>query len=155
MNRYPAQANGYPGTNFGGSCWADNYTAPGYNGVNDPALNDLKEKCPTMVSGIPHCQSLGKKILLSLGGQVVTDNSYALTSVADAEYMADFLWGAFGPLNSSANWPRPFDTEGVVNEVDGFDFDIEHINTGKKNIHGCSGMLTNAMCQASKSIISF
>jgi len=155
MNRYLAQANGYPGTNFGGSCFAENFTAPGYNGVNNPALNDLQKKCPSMVSGIPHCQSLGKKILLSLGGLVVTENAYALTSVEDAEYMADFLWGAFGPLNPSGNWPRPFDTEGVVNEVDGFDFDIEHINTGKKNIHGCSRVLTNAMCQASKSIILF
>jgi chitinase len=152
MNRYLAQANGYPGTNFGGSCFAENFTAPGYNGVNDPALNDLQSKCPSMVSGIPRCQSLGKKILLSLGGQAVT---YALTSVEDAEYMADFLWGAFGPLNPSGNWPRPFDTEGVVNEVDGFDFDIEHVNTGKKNIHGCSRMLTNTMCQANKSIILF
>jgi chitinase len=131
MNRYIAQANGYPGTNFGGSCWADNYTAPGYNGVNDPSQNDLKKRCPTMVSGIPYCQSLGKKILLSLGGQVFKENSYALTSVKDAEYMADFLWGAFGPLDSKANWPRPFDTENVVNEVDGFDFDIEHVNPGK------------------------
>lgn len=35
-----------------------------------------------------------------------------------------FLWGDFGPLDSTTNWPRPFDTEGVVNEVDGFDFDF-------------------------------
>lgn len=102
--------------------------------MNDPALNDLKSKCLPMVSGIPYCQSLGKKILLSLGGQVFQENSYALTSIKDAEYMADFLWGAFGPLNSSANWPRLFDTEGVVNEIDGFDFDTEHVNSGKGNI---------------------
>jgi chitinase len=141
MNRYIAQSNGYPGTNFGGSCGVENYTAPGYNGVNDPTLNDLKDDCPNMVSGILHCQSLGIKILLSLGGAVSEESSYALTSVQDAEYMADFLWGAFGPLNSSANWPRPFDNEAQVNEVDGFDFDIEHVNPGKISMTDTHEML--------------
>jgi chitinase len=144
MNRYIAQANGYPGTNFGANCWADNYTAPGYNGVNDPTLNDLKKECPTMVAGIPYCQSLGIKILLSLGGQY-NGSGYALTSVQDAEYMADFLWGAFGPLNSSANWPRPFDTEDLSNEVDGFDFDIEHVNTGMMSVIDTHEMLISLL----------
>ena len=35
--------------------------------------------------------------------------------------MADFLWGAFGPVKSSWEGPRPFGDACV----DGFDFDIE------------------------------
>jgi chitinase len=97
-----------------------------------------------MVAGIPYCQSLGIKILLSLGGQY-NGSGYALTSVQDAEYMADFLWGAFGPLNSSANWPRPFDTEDLSNEVDGFDFDIEHVNTGMMSVIDTHEMLISLL----------
>jgi chitinase len=46
--------------------------------------------------------------------------------------MADFLWGAFGPLQVGASWPRPFDDTTVGSQsVDGFDFDIEAIQPGK------------------------
>ena len=131
LDIYPAQGNGYPGTNFGSSCAGTNFAGPGYDGVNNPALNDLKNDCPTLVGAISYCQSLGKKILLSLGG-APGSTDYALTSTSDAEYLADFLWGAFGPLQSPNNWPRPFDnTTKGPQEVDGFDFDIEIIQPGK------------------------
>jgi chitinase len=70
---------------------------------------------------------LGKKIILSLGGGTST---YQLNSVADGIYLADFLWGAFGPQNQAwinAGKPRPF---GAATSVDGFDFDIEYTSSG-------------------------
>jgi chitinase len=131
LDIYPAQGNGYPGTNFARSCTGSNFAAPGYNGVNDPSEDDLKNDCPTLVDGIGFCQSEGKKILLSLGG-APGSTQYQLTSTSDAEYMADFLWGAFGPLQTHNTWPRPFDDAATgTNSVDGFDFDIEVIQPGK------------------------
>lgn len=97
----------------------------------DHTKDDLQSSCPTLVDGISYCKENGKKILLSLGGAPGT-TPYQLTCNSDADYMADFLWGAFGPLNSSATWPRPFDDQVVGSQsVDGFDFDIEVIQPGK------------------------
>lgn len=132
MNYFPAQGNGWPGTNFGNACYAGVYAAPGYDGVNNSANDHLLTSCPTIVEDIPICQATyGKKIILSLGGGVTT---YQLTGAADGVAFADFLWGAFGPQN--ATWiaqglPRPFDgTDGSATVVDGFDFDIETPSTG-------------------------
>jgi chitinase len=75
------------------------------------------------------CQNAGKKVLLSLGGDP-TNAPYQLTSAQDGYDLAEFLWSAFGPANASWTGPRPFDYNGVVNVVDGFDFDIEAITTG-------------------------
>jgi chitinase len=87
------------------------------------------------VAAIPDCQQKhGKKILLSLGGFVPQGQTvYQLMGIQDGLDLADFLWGAFGPLTpawAAAGKPRPFDTEGTVNEVDGFDFDIEVTGPG-------------------------
>jgi chitinase len=127
LDIYPAQGNGWPGTNFASSCGSTNFAAPGYHNVNDPSKNDLKNDCPTLVDGIAHCQAQGKQILLSLGGAPGT-TSYQLTSTADALFMAKFLWGAFGPLQHPNNYPRPFDTPTKSNSVD---FDIETIQPGE------------------------
>lgn len=86
--------------------------------------------CPSISNGIASCQQAGKKILLSLGGEPIKDAPYSLTSKADGVNLANFLWGAFGPANASWTGPRPFDYNGVVNVVDGFDFDIETIVSG-------------------------
>jgi chitinase len=84
-----------------------------------------------LADGISYCRKNGKKILLSLGGAAGTI-PYQLTCNADAEYMANFLWGAFGPLQAGNTWPRPFDDQTVGSQsVDGFDFDIEAIQPGK------------------------
>lgn len=132
LDIYPAQGNGWPGTNFASSCESTNFPAPGYNGINDPSKNDLKNNCTSLVDGIAYCQQMQKQILLSLGG-APGSTPYQLTSTTDAEYLADFLWGAFGPLQKSSSWPRPFDTPTQSNSVDGFDFDIEVIQPGKTN----------------------
>lgn len=133
VNRFPAQGNGYPGTNFGNACGSGVYVGPGYDGVKNSANNYLLSSCPTITADIPVCQSTyGKKIILSLGGGTDT---YQLTGAADGVAFADFLWGAFGPQN--ATWiaeglPRPFDaSDGTEVAVDGFDFDIELAPTGR------------------------
>jgi hypothetical protein len=62
------------------------------------------------------------QVLLSIGGGYPLD--YYLPSRELAEYFAEFLWGAFGPVTKEwkdAGKPRPF---GDVS-VDGFDLDIE------------------------------
>jgi chitinase len=70
-----------------------------------------------MPEDIKTCQSLGKKVILALGGQ----DGYQLSGVADGEHFADWLWSAFGPQSANNGQPRPFESS----EVDGFDFDIE------------------------------
>ncbi|PMD31543.1 glycoside hydrolase family 18 protein [Hyaloscypha variabilis F] len=122
---FPAQGNGFPGTNFGNQCWGTPYVYAGPG--NDSALNQLQSECPDLVVDIPVCQSTySKKIILSLGG---SSQTYQLSGASNGVAFADFLWGAFGPRN--ATWvadglPRPFDgPDGQAVEVDGFDFDIE------------------------------
>ncbi|KAL3419827.1 chitin recognition protein [Phlyctema vagabunda] len=125
VNVFPAQGNGYPGTNFGNQCWGGTYVYKGPG--NDHSKDQLQSSCPQMVADIPVCQATyGKKIILSLGGGT---NTYQLTSSANGVAFADFLWGAFGPRTAawvSSGKPRPFDgSNGKSVEVDGFDFDIE------------------------------
>lgn len=71
--------------------------------------------CSEIAQDIKTCQSLGKKVLLSLGGAI---GSYGFTSDSQAEDFADTLWNTFA--GGSAD-ERPFDDA----VVDGFDFDIE------------------------------
>ncbi|KAI9801733.1 MAG: hypothetical protein M1826_005130 [Phylliscum demangeonii] len=120
LNVFPDQgAGGYPGTNFGNACGSGTFTTP--KNVTSQLLNN----CPNLQADIAACQSMGKKILLSLGG-AVPDTS-KINSNASATTFADFLWGAFGPVTSNWTGPRPFGD--VV--LDGFDFDPEHNgNTG-------------------------
>ena len=131
IDRFPAQGNGWPGTNFGNQCWGGSYVYSGPG--NDSALNQLQSECPQLVADIPICQSVyGKKIVLSLGGG---RGGYQLTGATDGEAFADFLWGAFGP--QTQDWldqslPRPFDGPNNSSvEVDGFDFDIEIQSLGE------------------------
>ncbi|KAF6827909.1 putative class III aminotransferase [Colletotrichum plurivorum] len=127
VHLFPAQANGYPGTNFGNRCGGQVYPAPGFNGVNNPSRNQLQSNCPTLNAQIPICQQqYGKKIILSLGGGVTT---YQLTGKYEGELLATQLWYMFGPKNPSWTGPRPFDNGNQAVEVDGFDMDIEHPST--------------------------
>lgn len=74
--------------------------------------------CPALAADIKKCQSLGKKVLLSLGGAI---GNYGFTSDSEAEAYADTLWDTFGNGESDT---RPFDDA----VVDGFDLDIENGN---------------------------
>lgn len=75
--------------------------------------------CPTIGEDIAYCQAQGKKVLLSLGGQL---GDYGFTSDAEATEFATTLWNKFG---GGEDPERPFDTA----VVDGFDLDIEHGST--------------------------
>lgn len=57
--------------------------------------------------------------------QGTTTSDYSLPDVATGEWFGQYLWGAFGPYNSSLSIERPFDYDDVHVELDGFDFDIE------------------------------
>jgi chitinase len=104
------------------------YAGPGYAGnPPDPANDELWTDCSPIANALYDCQQNTKtKFLLSLGGAV---GNYNLNNASDGIYLANLLWGAFGPWN--ATWVanggiRPFDvskTETI--EFDGFDFDIE------------------------------
>ncbi|KAI1374212.1 carbohydrate-binding module family 18 protein [Hypoxylon crocopeplum] len=129
VSLFPAQANGFPGINFGNQCGSAVYPGPGYNGVNNATNNQLYQ-CPNIQRDLYTCrQTSNKKILLSLGGATTT---YQLTGATDGTYFANVLWGLFGPRTTTwvnAGKPRPFDYNGVGFSVDGFDLDIEHAPT--------------------------
>ncbi|KAF4865232.1 putative endochitinase [Colletotrichum siamense] len=138
VHLFPAQANGYPGTNFGNRCGGEVYPGPGWNGVNDPSKDQLQSNCPTLNAQIPVCQQqYGKKIILSLGGGVT---NYQLTGRNEGEVLATYLWKMFGPQSADWTGPRPFDNAGQAVEVDGFDMDIEWPSTD--NSEGYIAMLT-------------
>ncbi|KAL9025108.1 MAG: hypothetical protein Q9196_006018 [Gyalolechia fulgens] len=114
LNIFPDQVNGgYPGTNFGNQCGGETYKNK--DGSDSPLL----AHCPSIGPDINTCQAMGKKILLSLGGAVPSNQS--IKDDASAKSFATFLWKAFGPVDATYDGPRPFGD--VV--VDGFDFDIE------------------------------
>ncbi|KAH3677245.1 hypothetical protein WICMUC_001826 [Wickerhamomyces mucosus] len=101
LNDFPTNSNGVLGLNFANQCgWT----------FADGLLD-----CPQIASDIQSCQNLGKKVLLSLGGQIGT---YGFKSSSEATEFATTLWNTFGEGSTSE---RPFG-ESVV---DGFDLDIE------------------------------
>jgi chitinase len=68
---------------------------------------------------IQTCQSLGKTILLSIGGATYSEGGFSSESAAVAG--ANLIWETFGPVQSGSSAPRPFGNA----VVDGFDFDFE------------------------------
>ncbi|KAL8722562.1 MAG: hypothetical protein Q9225_000957 [Loekoesia sp. 1 TL-2023] len=114
LNIFPDQVNrGYPGTNFGNQCGSETYKNK--DGSSSPLLSN----CPFIGPDIKTCQAMGKKILLSLGGAIPTNQS--IKDDNSAKSFAKFLWNAFGPVDPTYDGPRPFGDA----VVDGFDFDIE------------------------------
>ncbi|KAL8728450.1 MAG: hypothetical protein Q9181_005346 [Wetmoreana brouardii] len=114
LNVFPDQVNGgYPGTNFGNQCGSE--TFKNKDGSSSPLLSN----CPFIGPDIKTCQALGKKILLSLGGAIPTNQS--IKNDESAVAFAKFVWNAFGPVDATYDGPRPFGDA----VVDGFDFDIE------------------------------
>ncbi|KAI2620460.1 carbohydrate-binding module family 18 protein [Hypoxylon sp. NC1633] len=127
VSMFPAQANGFPGVNFGNQCGSLVYPGPGYNGVNN-ATNNRLYQCPNIAHDLATCRqtSPGKKFLLSLGGETM---QYQLTGATDGTNFANLLWGMYGPRTTTwvnAGKPRPFDYNGVGFTIDGFDLDVEH-----------------------------
>lgn len=117
---------GYPSIDFSSHCWSETFETE--SGGKSP----LYTNCETLKEDIPYCQSKGVKVLLSIGGTYheptnSTDksNDYKVTTDANGEKFAEFLYGAFGPYRLGHTGPRPFDSPGRHVAVDGFDFDIE------------------------------
>ncbi|KAL7621316.1 Chitinase 2 [Parahypoxylon ruwenzoriense] len=122
VNNSPENGNGtgYPGTNFAAHCAADVYVKDGRN-------SKLLSGCSFIKDDIKYCQSLGKKVLLSIGGVYSTSNNYSISSVQNGLEFADFLYNAFGPFKEGYDGPRPFDRSATDHTcLDGFDFDIEY-----------------------------
>ncbi|EXJ91530.1 hypothetical protein A1O3_00078 [Capronia epimyces CBS 606.96] len=118
VNVFPDQAganNGYPATNYGNACGSPYWVAP------DGTQTEMFTSCWQIAEDIPVCQALGKKILVSIGGD---SPGNFIASSQSAKDFADFLWGAYGPPQDTTQtlYPRPF---GVDVVVDGFDLDIE------------------------------
>lgn len=85
------------------------------NACSDSYPDGLKN-CSTIAQDIKTCQSLGKKVLLSLGGAL---GAYGFTSDSQATTFATTLWNKFG---GGSDDERPFDDA----VVDGFDLDLEN-----------------------------
>ncbi|KAL8892889.1 MAG: hypothetical protein Q9215_000253 [Flavoplaca cf. flavocitrina] len=119
LNIFPDQVNGgYPGTNFGNQCGPETFVNK--DGSDSPLLSN----CQFIGPDIKTCQAMGKKVLLSLGGAIPTNQS--INNDESAVAFANFLWNAFGPEDATYDGPRPFGDA----VVDGFDFDIESEITG-------------------------
>lgn len=99
--------NQVPTTNFGSAC--SNY------GKKTTTLS-----CAVLAQNISYCQSLGVKVLVSVGG---ASSNVTLNSSSQATQAAQTLWDIFG-AGTGATSLRPF---GNVT-VDGFDF-------GKSSFH--------------------
>ncbi len=126
VTQSPEHGNGtdYPGTNFAAHCAAGVY-------FNGQQKSQLLKDCDIIKADIQTCQSLGKKVLLSIGGVYSEANDYSLSSVAKGQEFADFMFEAFGPYQDGYDGPRPFDLSETDHTcLDGFDFDIE-IKFGK------------------------
>ncbi|RHZ65988.1 putative class III chitinase [Aspergillus thermomutatus] len=100
-------AGGLPEVNFANA--GDNCTT--FAGTN-------LLSCPQIEADIQTCQSLGKTILLSIGGATYTEGGFPSSSAATAA--ANTLWQTFGPA-SDPSALRPFGQA----TIDGFDLDFE------------------------------
>ncbi|KAI8938010.1 hypothetical protein NX059_005683 [Plenodomus lindquistii] len=115
VNVFPKARNEYPGTNHANACQADYYPDP-----KTGKPSQLLRTCPGVEQSIKDCQASGKKVMLSIGGGYPVN--YTLPTADVANWFAEFLIGAYGPVtNAWAGKPRPFGTA----VVDGFDLDLE------------------------------
>jgi chitinase len=108
INIFPKAVGDWPGSNFGNQCDGTVYEG-----------TELLSGCHQIWEDIPICKELGKTVMLSLGGETAYED---IPTDEVAEWFADFLWYSFGPPGQNDTFPRPFQD----NQVDGFDFDIEH-----------------------------
>ncbi|KAK9389726.1 glycoside hydrolase superfamily [Lipomyces mesembrius] len=99
-------SDGLPEVNFANAC-------------SDTFTGTTLLQCDTIAQDIQTCQSMGKKVLLSLGGAA---GSYGFSSDSEGSSFAMTVWNMFGGGTSDY---RPFDTA----IVDGFDLDIENGNS--------------------------
>jgi chitinase len=98
---------GFPTVNFGATCGGQT------SEMKSVGASGLLH-CPELASQISQCQSLGKKVLLSLGGALAVS---AFPSEGQASEFATTLWNLFGAGTGVDPGLRPF---GSVT-LDGFD----------------------------------
>ena len=98
---------GFPKLNFGSACG-------GQTPEMESAGADGLLHCPDLASHVSRCQTLGKKVLLSLGGSIAVS---AFESDSQASEFATTLWDLFGAGTGVDPGLRPF---GSV-RIDGFD----------------------------------
>lgn len=108
-------AEGYPSIDFGPGC-------PGQTSAQATTAPGLKD-CSALAPEITACQSMGKKVLLSLGGY---NSTTSFTSDDQATQFATTLWDLFGAGTGLDAALRPF---GPDVTVDGFDIDNENHST--------------------------
>lgn len=105
--------SGFPALNFGPAC-----------GGQTPEMQSAGASkllsCPDMASQIKQCQSLGKIVLLSLGGSMSIS---AFSDASKATSFANQLWDLFGAGTGVDPGLRPF---GDV-RLDGFDIGKSHV----------------------------
>lgn len=96
-----------------GACKTPSSTPANFTGI----------KCPDLAANITYCQSVGKKVMMSLGG---SSSNLSVYSAEEAQQVATTLWNVFGAGTATPTL-RPF---GNVS-VDGFDFGrislLEHV----------------------------
>lgn len=98
---------GYPSINMGANCY------PATTAQQQAGATGLLD-CSELAPQISTCQSIGKKVLLSLGGAISTSS---IPSSTQATQLATTLWNLFGGGHSGNQDIRPF---GNVS-IDGFD----------------------------------
>ncbi|KAI9794225.1 MAG: hypothetical protein M1816_006151 [Peltula sp. TS41687] len=107
LHIFPDQgAGGYPGTNFRNAC------GPGYFTTPNGSESQLLSGCADIAQDITLCQSLGKKILISIGGATLSTSM--INDDTSTIKFADFVWGAFGPNRYDWTGPRPFGDAAVA-----------------------------------------
>lgn len=70
--------------------------------------------CPTLAEEITTCQSIGRKVFLSLGG---SDGNITFANATQAQESAEMVWDIFGAGTAYNSSLRPFGDS----VVDGFD----------------------------------
>lgn len=96
----------YPWIDLHSSCLSRNGAI--YATTTNPA-------CPQLATWVANCQSVGKKVFLSIGGQIGVPN---FDNATQARQAADTLWEFFGPTPSNLYYRyRPLG----VNSIDGID----------------------------------
>lgn len=107
VTAYDPTCSRYPSVNFGAAC----------GGITEAMAATAPSllSCPLLAANITACQTLGKKVLLRLGGQ---SGTLSLAGPEEAEGFADTLWELFGPPEHLDPALRPFENV----SVNGFDF---------------------------------
>ncbi|KAL9008866.1 MAG: hypothetical protein Q9173_006049 [Seirophora scorigena] len=109
---------GYPSLNLGAACAGP---SPEMRSAGASGLL----RCPALESDIQTCQTLGKKVLLSLGGAEATT---AFSSDAQASAFATQLWDLFGAGGGGQGGDQDMRPFGRA-VLDGFDVDNEDHST--------------------------